>query len=75
MIRELEPSPRGAYCGALGVLGAGRSTFSLLIRTAVRTGGGWVYGVGGGIVYESDADAEREELGIKLGALRGGAGP
>ena len=75
MIRHLEPSPRGAYCGALGLLEAGRSTFSLLIRTAVLTGGGWVYGVGGGIVYESDADAEREELTIKMGALWGDAGP
>jgi anthranilate/para-aminobenzoate synthase component I len=73
MIRALEPGPRGAYCGALGLLEGGRSTFSLLIRTAERTGGGWIYGVGGGIVYDSDADSEREELAIKLGALRGGA--
>jgi anthranilate/para-aminobenzoate synthase component I len=69
MIRSLEPGPREAYCGALGLLDDDRSTFSLLIRTAVRTARGWVYGVGGGIVYESDADSEHEEVRIKLGAL------
>jgi len=45
MIRALEPGPRGAYCGALGLLEGGRSTFSLLIRTrsAPAAGGstGW----------------------------------
>jgi len=71
MIRSLEGGPRGAYCGALGLLRAGSSTFSLLIRTAVRTAGGWVYGVGGGIVYDSDAGSEHEEVRIKLGALPG----
>jgi len=70
MIRALESAPRGAYCGALGFQQGDRSTFSLLIRTAVRTARGWVYGVGGGIVYESDAHLEHEEVRIKLGALR-----
>ena len=70
MIRDLEPGPRGAYCGAMGVCREGRSVFSLLIRTAERRPEGWVYGVGGGIVYESDAGRELEELRVKLGALR-----
>jgi anthranilate/para-aminobenzoate synthase component I len=48
----------------------GRSTFSLLIRTAEKTAHGWTYGVGGGIVYDSDPLAERAELETKLGALR-----
>ncbi len=69
MIRELEPGPRGAYCGALGLRAAERSVFSLLIRTATRVAGGWVYGVGGGVVWDSDADAELDELRVKLGAL------
>lgn len=69
-IRALEPSPRGAYCGALGLWRGERSTFSLLIRTAERTPGGWVYGVGGGIVWDSEPEAELAELQVKLGALR-----
>ena len=69
MIRELEPSPRGAYCGALGLLARDRAVFSLLIRTASKTSDGWVYGVGSGIVYDSDPQTEWEELSVKLGAL------
>ncbi|MBI4081600.1 MAG: chorismate-binding protein [Candidatus Lambdaproteobacteria bacterium] len=75
MIRELEPEPRGAYCGALGLWRKDGATFSLLIRTAQkdtaqREPGGWVYGLGGGIVYESSAARELDELHTKLGALR-----
>ncbi len=70
MIGRLEPSPRGAYCGALGFTADGRTTASLLIRTAVRDAAGWVYGVGGGIVHDSNPGREREELHVKLGALR-----
>lgn len=68
-LRALEEGPRGAFCGALGFLEGARSTFSLLIRTAERTRDGWVYGVGSGIVYDSDPEAELEELHVKLGAL------
>lgn len=70
IIRQLESGPRGAYCGALGLIQGERSTFSLLIRTATRTDAGWSYGVGGGIVYDSDARSEVEELETKLEALR-----
>lgn len=69
MLRALEDGPRGVYCGALGFLQGDRSTFSLLIRTAARTADGWRYGVGSGIVHDSDPAAELEELHVKLGAL------
>jgi anthranilate/para-aminobenzoate synthase component I len=69
MIGRLEPDERGAYCGALGLLTGARSVFSLLIRTAARSAQGWVYGVGSGIVYDSDPQAELEELRVKMGAL------
>ncbi len=69
MIRTLEPTARGAYCGSLGLCKETESTFSILIRTAVRTAQGWVYGVGGGIVFDSDWDKELDEVYVKLGAL------
>jgi anthranilate/para-aminobenzoate synthase component I len=69
MIRRLERGPRGAYCGALGLWRGERSVCSLLIRTAARAPSGWTYGVGSGIVWDSDAAAELAELRVKLGAL------
>lgn len=69
MLQALEDGPRGVYCGALGFLQGDRSTFSLLIRTAARTAAGWTYGVGSGIVYDSDPASELAELHLKLGAL------
>ncbi len=69
-IRALEGSPRGLYCGALGLVDGGQATFALTIRTASRVGGDrWVYGVGGGMTWDSDAQAELEEMRVKLGAL------
>jgi para-aminobenzoate synthetase/4-amino-4-deoxychorismate lyase len=70
MIRELEGASRGLYCGSLGFWTGERSTFSLLIRMATRTPAGWIYGVGGGIVFDSDPREELEELETKLGVLR-----
>jgi len=69
MIAELEAGPRGPYCGALGLCRGDGCTFSLLIRTATRTEAGWVYGVGSGIVYDSEAEKELAELHVKLGGL------
>jgi anthranilate/para-aminobenzoate synthase component I len=69
MIRELEATPRGSYCGALGLWQGPRAVFNLLIRTASRTPAGWTYGVGSGVVYDSQPDRELDELRLKLGAL------
>lgn len=70
MIGRLEPQPRGPYCGALVFAREGRAVASLLIRTASRDGGGFTYGVGAGITWDSDARTELCELQTKLGALR-----
>ncbi len=76
IVRDLEPTPRGVYCGAIGVVapqGAGvRARFNVAIRTAVveRATGAAVYGAGGGIVWDSDAVAERAELLAKAAVLR-----
>ncbi len=76
IISELEDSPRGVYCGAIGYLapegsGAPRARFSVAIRTvtldtASRTA---EYGVGGGITWDSDAGAEYEEAVAKTRVL------
>jgi len=63
-ISELEDGPRGAYTGLLGVVdSAGRFATSLLIRTWLRPddGGPGALHVGGGIVVDSDPDAEWQE--------------
>ncbi len=68
-ICKLEPTPRGAYCGSVGFWQGDRAVSSILIRTAERTNSGWTYGVGSGVVFDSDAESELNELRIKLGAL------
>jgi anthranilate/para-aminobenzoate synthase component I len=61
LIRELEPVPRGVYCGSIGVLDARGARMSVAIRTAVVTASSVRYHAGGGIVWDSDAAAEDEE--------------
>lgn len=64
LIAELETSPRGVYCGAVGVIERGRSVFNVPIRTLWldRRRGAAEYGTGGGITDDSRADAEYDEL-------------
>ena len=63
IIRELEPAPRGAYCGAIGWLGPdGASAFNVAIRTLTLYGEAEVeFGVGGGVVADSTPQGEYEE--------------
>lgn len=64
LIAGLEDSPREVYTGAIGYIAPDRKAlFNVAIRTAVidtRTGTG-TYGVGGGIVWDSDPDDEYQE--------------
>jgi anthranilate/para-aminobenzoate synthase component I len=70
VISQLERSPRGAYCGTLGLELGDHARFALLIRTAERTAdGAWIYGVGSGITWDSVPEAELAEVRLKLGAL------
>lgn len=63
IIDELETTPRGAYCGAIGWAGPnGDMEFNVAIRTLTQIGAGkYRLNVGGGIVHDSRADAEYEE--------------
>jgi len=71
IIRALEPSPRGFYTGALGAIAPGGDmAFNVAIRTAVITSDGQGrYDVGGGVVADSDPDAEYEEACLKARVL------
>jgi len=61
-IRRLEPVARGAYTGAAGfVRGDGRAVFNVAIRTAITGRDTVDYHAGGGIVWDSNADAEWAE--------------
>ncbi|MCC7299781.1 MAG: aminodeoxychorismate synthase component I [Verrucomicrobia bacterium] len=62
IIRSLEKSPRGVYTGSIGFIAPdGAAQFNVAIRTAVIQNGKAEYGIGGGIVWDSDADCEYEE--------------
>lgn len=78
IINTLEPEPRGVYTGAIGYLAPAtdvrerQAQFNVAIRTVVvdRERKQATYGVGGGIVWDSDAAAEFEECRIKTRVLR-----
>lgn len=68
IISELERSPRGVYCGAAGAIEPGGDfSFNVAIRTVWvdRLRGMAEYGVGGGIVADSQARSEWEECMAK----------
>ncbi|MEP6648474.1 MAG: chorismate-binding protein [Lapillicoccus sp.] len=77
-IRDLEPVPRGPYCGAIGWVDADRDEAELAvgIRTfwAGRTAAGrrvLRFGTGAGITWGSDPDAEWTETELKAARLVG----
>lgn len=72
LVAAHERSPRGIYCGAIGVVRpGGDAVFSVAIRTLdvdLDTGAA-VYGTGGGITWGSDAAAEWDEALAKARIL------
>lgn len=72
IIDELEPGPRGVYCGAIGHLDSdGSLQLNLAIRTMTldHTTGVLHIPVGGGIVADSDPAEEYEETWVKARAM------
>lgn len=67
ILRELEETPRQAYCGAIGFIAPGGTMrFSVAIRTlSLFENGRATFNVGGGIVLDSDARAEYDEALLK----------
>ena len=72
VIAELEASPRGWYCGALGLITpGGDATFNVPIRTVTEDAGGLVCGIGSGVVADSVPSAEVAEWHAKAAFLGG----
>jgi anthranilate synthase component 1 len=70
IIRDLEPSGRGLYAGAVGYLDfAGNLDFCIAIRTVIMSKGRAYVQVGAGIVIDSNPTAEYEETRDKAKAL------
>ena len=63
IIAELEPHPRGVYCGSIGWMAPdGSAAFNVAIRTLrLLEGGDLLMNVGGGVVHDSTAEGEWEE--------------
>jgi len=84
-IAELESSPRGVYCGAIGIVepmggpilqdaDAIRAVFSVPIRTTTidSTTRQAVTGLGSGVTWDSNARNEYEEVTVKARYLNSG---
>jgi para-aminobenzoate synthetase/4-amino-4-deoxychorismate lyase len=76
IIADLEVAARGVYCGTVGYLAptdatGPRARFNVAIRTVVQDArsGAAVYGVGGGITWDSRAPAEYDETVAKARVL------
>lgn len=72
ILAALEQEPRGIYTGAIGhVPPSGNARFNVAIRTAVvdQAASTVRFGVGSGIVWDSEADAEYDECLLKAAVL------
>ena len=67
ILHDLEDGPRDAYCGAIGMIAPdGTMRFNVAIRTiSIFEDGNAVFNVGGGIVFDSTAEAEYDECLLK----------
>jgi para-aminobenzoate synthetase len=70
LLRRLETTPRGPYSGILGWWSAdGSCDWSVVIRTALCSGGRARLNVGGGLVWDSTAREEWDESRAKAAPL------
>ncbi len=71
IIDELEPEKRGVYGGGVGYFAAnGEMDFCIALRTAVLQDEILYIQAGGGVVFDSDPEAEYQETVSKSNALR-----
>ncbi|WP_261815331.1 aminodeoxychorismate synthase component I [Vibrio gallicus] len=70
IIEELEPHRRNVYCGSIGYISrCGNIDTSITIRTLISQQGTLYAWAGGGLVADSQADAEYQETLDKLGKI------
>jgi para-aminobenzoate synthetase component 1 len=70
IIDELEPTRRSVYTGAIGYFSFGSNLdLNIVIRTFIIKDGKAYFQVGGGIIYDSNAEAEYQETLDKAKAL------
>ena len=75
IIDELEPVRRGAAMGAIGYIDfQGDMEWNVAIRTITCKNNTAYFHVGGGIVADSEAQSEHDEVMLKAQALIGGIG-
>jgi para-aminobenzoate synthetase component 1 len=76
IIEDLESSPRGVYCGAVGWIDTERACgdLAVAIRTFTVAGGRTTFGVGAGVVADSAPDREWDETELKAARLLDAAG-
>lgn len=78
IIDALEPTKRGAYTGSFGYIRTdGTMNFNILIRTILvhsTQKSKIVFNVGGGIVADSDPQAELEEINLKAKGIMNALG-
>ncbi len=71
ILRQLESSPRGTYCGAIGHFAPpngkndGDARFNVAIRTLTISGNAGTLGIGGGVVQDSQEASEYAECLLK----------
>ncbi len=71
IIDRIEQEPRGPYGGAVGHFGFnGDSTFAIPIRTIFGAGDTAFVRASGGVVYDSTADGEYQEIQNKMAAVK-----
>jgi para-aminobenzoate synthetase/4-amino-4-deoxychorismate lyase len=78
VIKAIEPGPRGIYTGAIGYLAPdGSAQFSVAIRTLLidHRRGELSFGVGSGVVWDSDGGSEYDECLLKGRVLAPGPPP
>jgi para-aminobenzoate synthetase component 1 len=70
IIEALEPHRRGVYCGSIGYVGYdGNMDLNIAIRTLVQRGDFVYTWAGGGVVADSNVDAEYQESLDKAAAM------
>ncbi len=70
IIEQLEPERRGVYCGSIGYIGFdGQMDTNIAIRTLVHIDGRMRFWAGGGLVADSEMEAEYQETFHKAKAM------